>query len=426
MTIGQRIAERRKMLGLSQEALGEKMGVSRQAISKWESDGAVPEIDKLIALSRLFSVSIGWLLGLEEEAASAAESAEQPGLSDEQLKMVEEIIKRYQQPQPKHRGFLALAAMGLCCAVAALVISLASWNNASRQFPNYDAQLQNLSYDNSYIQGQLSDLTGRLDELAEGEKLLSEFETRTVMPADDATVLNVTFTGVPKTWQAGSEAYLSLRQNGLEALRVPCTWDGVSFTAETQLKDFSRGYESYFVLLREDGSQEQQNVTDDTLESLPYGAQARIEVDGMGWTLAGNVLTLDHLTVRAILPELMLKGENEAAWKSFQLVLQGNGENEQAVDLIAVGENVFELYHGEPEYGADGSVAEPVPVLPEMPEGALWLSANRLEFRLPEKEPGQQVVISFVGDFANKIVEYSYFTLQMGQDGFYEVVEMGD
>ena len=52
-TLGQRIAAERKKLGLSQEALGEKMGVSRQAISKWESDGAVPEIEKLIAMSKI-------------------------------------------------------------------------------------------------------------------------------------------------------------------------------------------------------------------------------------------------------------------------------------------------------------------------------------------------------------------------------------
>lgn len=63
MTIGQRIAERRKLLGLSQEALGERMGVSRQAISKWEADGAIPEIDKLIALSKLFGISVGWFWG---------------------------------------------------------------------------------------------------------------------------------------------------------------------------------------------------------------------------------------------------------------------------------------------------------------------------------------------------------------------------
>ena len=70
MTIGQRIAEERKRLGISQEALGEKLGISRQAISKWESDASVPEIDKLIALSKLFSVSVGWLRLLISATAS--------------------------------------------------------------------------------------------------------------------------------------------------------------------------------------------------------------------------------------------------------------------------------------------------------------------------------------------------------------------
>lgn len=45
MTIGQRIAQRRKALGLSQEQLGAQLGVSRQAIYKWESDAALPEIE---------------------------------------------------------------------------------------------------------------------------------------------------------------------------------------------------------------------------------------------------------------------------------------------------------------------------------------------------------------------------------------------
>lgn len=51
MTLGQHIAQKRRELGLSQEQLGQEMGVSRQAIYKWESDATVPEIDKLIALS---------------------------------------------------------------------------------------------------------------------------------------------------------------------------------------------------------------------------------------------------------------------------------------------------------------------------------------------------------------------------------------
>ena len=48
MTTGRRVAQKRKELGLSQEALGEKLGVSRQSIYKWESDSALPEVEKLV------------------------------------------------------------------------------------------------------------------------------------------------------------------------------------------------------------------------------------------------------------------------------------------------------------------------------------------------------------------------------------------
>ena len=92
MTTGRRIAQKRKELGLSQEALGERLGVSRQAIYKWESDSALPEIEKLIALSRLFGISIGALLGVEEETAPAEQNDE---LTEAQLNMVEEITRRY-------------------------------------------------------------------------------------------------------------------------------------------------------------------------------------------------------------------------------------------------------------------------------------------------------------------------------------------
>ena len=65
MTLGQRIQELRKQHNLSQEALGEKLGVSRQAISRWEMDGAIPEVDKLIAMGKLFGVSLNDLLQVE-------------------------------------------------------------------------------------------------------------------------------------------------------------------------------------------------------------------------------------------------------------------------------------------------------------------------------------------------------------------------
>ena len=62
MTIGMRIAALRKEHGLSQEAFAEQVGVSRQAVSKWESDASVPEVDKLAQISTLFGVSIDYLI----------------------------------------------------------------------------------------------------------------------------------------------------------------------------------------------------------------------------------------------------------------------------------------------------------------------------------------------------------------------------
>ena len=65
MTLGQRIQEHRLRLGLSQAGLGEKLGVSRQAVSRWEADGAVLDTDKLIALSKLFGLTLNELLQVE-------------------------------------------------------------------------------------------------------------------------------------------------------------------------------------------------------------------------------------------------------------------------------------------------------------------------------------------------------------------------
>ena len=78
MTLGQRIQELRKQNSLSQEALGEKLGVSRQAISRWEMDGAVPEVDKLIAMGRLFGVDLNSLLQVAQPGPAGEGEAPDP------------------------------------------------------------------------------------------------------------------------------------------------------------------------------------------------------------------------------------------------------------------------------------------------------------------------------------------------------------
>lgn len=62
MSIGEKLKKCRKKAGLSQEQLAEKLCVSRQAVTKWESDRGIPDIKNIQNISKLFEVSIDYLL----------------------------------------------------------------------------------------------------------------------------------------------------------------------------------------------------------------------------------------------------------------------------------------------------------------------------------------------------------------------------
>lgn len=67
MKIAERIQNLRKVKGISQEELADKIGVSRQTISKWESEQSTPDIDKVVLMSDYFGVTTDYLLkGIEE------------------------------------------------------------------------------------------------------------------------------------------------------------------------------------------------------------------------------------------------------------------------------------------------------------------------------------------------------------------------
>lgn len=105
MTLGQRIQAHRVRLGLSQEGLGDKLGVSRQAVSKWEADGAVPDTNKLIALSKLFGISLNELLQVD----GPPPAGERPPVH-----------------RPKAKAVLAVALVLALLALAGTSLSLAA------------------------------------------------------------------------------------------------------------------------------------------------------------------------------------------------------------------------------------------------------------------------------------------------------------
>lgn len=82
MTTGEKLAKLRREQNLTQEQLAELLGVSRQAISKWESGAAYPETEKLIRLGKLYHCSMDYLLMEEvEETNTAAGSAGDTGVT---------------------------------------------------------------------------------------------------------------------------------------------------------------------------------------------------------------------------------------------------------------------------------------------------------------------------------------------------------
>ncbi|MBQ8960093.1 MAG: helix-turn-helix transcriptional regulator [Ruminococcus sp.] len=90
MILADKIIDLRKKAGLSQEELAEQLGVSRQAVSKWESAQSTPDLDRIIKLSQLFGVSTDYLVKDEFEAPSAETviSAELPEDSAPALRRV--------------------------------------------------------------------------------------------------------------------------------------------------------------------------------------------------------------------------------------------------------------------------------------------------------------------------------------------------
>lgn len=219
MTLGQRIAQKRKELGLSQESLGERLGVSRQAIYKWESDSSLPEIEKLIALSKIFSVPVGWLLGVEEEASAPSGGK----LTEEQLAMVQEIVDRYlaaqkewAPPAPKRRRWpFLLAALALALVFANLFSRL---EQVTQNYSSLQHAINNVSYD---VNSQISSITNRVEDILKSQNSLTA-EWSTELAATDLAANTAAFDlrAVPKTYVEGMTA-LFVAESGGERVELP-------------------------------------------------------------------------------------------------------------------------------------------------------------------------------------------------------------
>lgn len=116
MTFGEKIQKLRKESGLSQEDLACQLGVSRQAISKWERDSGYPETDKILRMSKMFHVSLDYLLG-EDESGHVPDTSKG-------LYVSRESAEGFLLYKKRNLGKIA-AAVGLM--IAGLAFSFLQW-----------------------------------------------------------------------------------------------------------------------------------------------------------------------------------------------------------------------------------------------------------------------------------------------------------
>ena len=317
-TLGQRIAAKRKTLGLSQEALGEKMNVSRQAISKWESDGAVPEIDKLIAMSRLFGVTLGWLLGVEEESAPQS-----PGFSEEQIELIRRMMPQATPDRPRWT-----VPMILCCLLCglALAVSLLALARQPAAPPDYSAQIASLQQSNAALQREIGDLRYQIEvsQQENAAQLLLDHDILFggIQPDGSARVL---FSATPREWAPGQTGTLSVLKNSEKVAEVPCVIDGAVCTAAADLP-VADGYEFHFVTTDAEGNQKFQYLDNTDCDYLESGTSLIIE----SWVIPDadyrrGTLYLHGMELAISQPLLNAKFESPT-WTRLDYVVCINGQ----------------------------------------------------------------------------------------------------
>ena len=215
MELYEKLYELRRASGMSQEELAEKLGVSRQAVSKWESGATQPELPKLIELSKIYQVSVDALLSLEHAkeqqdsspAAPAAEGAAQ------------DAAERSPAAKPDFRTFCAQhkkSIGGAAVALAALIAVGAHYNNRintlSMQVNDLRSQLYSVQ---SNLSNQIDGISNNVSDILTRESsLISQYNyeiTNVDLKKQECTIA---FSLLPKTISEGTTVIIGVTDHG--------------------------------------------------------------------------------------------------------------------------------------------------------------------------------------------------------------------
>ena len=204
MTLGQNIQAARKAKGLSQETLAEKIGVSRQALGKWEKDTALPGLDNLQALAAELGTGVDALLGTEPSAPAA------PAVT---LDAMRDLLSARDAEEKRRRRLWGCAGGATFLILAGLLAGMAL---------QYERQINALNQNYAAIQSsyaaQQADLSAQISELQDavrmGETTVLDWRW---LPADKlhrdvaGSWMPVQVQVTPRTAAAGTTARLAVR-----------------------------------------------------------------------------------------------------------------------------------------------------------------------------------------------------------------------
>lgn len=350
MTLGQRIQELRKKHSLSQEALGEALGVSRQAISKWEGDLTIPELDKLIAMSKLFAIPVGQLLGVEQPPQEGqleegqGESAQPGELTPRELELVEAIVHGYDaQAQAGRRrragrrlvlgcGAGALVLAGLAVAFASILGRLDQLDGLNSRLNQTQRQLDEMS---GYVDHQISYATQKMEQLLEQQNSLVDHWSYTIENLLAGGRSQIAVSVIPKEFRLGMTAQLSLTPWGRGTILVQGEWDGMAFQFPATLPAQAEQVAVVVAFVQGDEGQQQSQSLGE-LEDLQQLSQLNLDVTAenisFGWEgKQANVTGSYDVNFTAVVSRENDKLNLKPQW--FQLRLYKNGTVLQRWDV---------------------------------------------------------------------------------------------
>ena len=255
MTLGQNIQTARKAKGISQEALAEKIGVSRQALGKWEKDTALPGVDNLQALAKELGVSVDALLGC------AAPDTAAPTVTLNALR--DRLDARDAEACRRRRGAWLAAA-----AAAALLLAVGG-GMAARLQTRLDGLAGQYGYLSSEVSRTNNDLSARMQELQnavrQGESTVLDWGWHPLASLQDDGKMPVEVYVKPRTEQQGAAVTLCVTNGSDTALyAMQRGQDGV-YTAQELVFALGQDYALSVQWTNPDGT-----TVNENLDTVPF------------------------------------------------------------------------------------------------------------------------------------------------------------